>query len=96
LNPLEKNIENQIKRYLDSIGAYHIKTHGSVYSRAGVPDLIACINGHFVGIEVKRPKGIVSELQKMNISMIEKAGGEAFVAYSVDDVKKELQQRHVI
>ncbi|MGG3987713.1 VRR-NUC domain-containing protein [Bacillus smithii] len=88
---LEKQIENQIKRYLDSIGAYYLKVHGSMYQPAGIPDILACINGRFVGIEVKRPHGVVSALQKANIQKIETAGGVAFVAYSVEDVQHALR-----
>lgn len=92
----EKRIENQIKRYLDSIGAWHIKTHGNMFSRAGTPDILACVNGRFIAIEVKRPKGVISELQKANIELIRKAGGVAFIAYSVKDVERNLQKEHII
>lgn len=95
---LEKHIENQIKRYLDSLGSctWHMKVHGSMYQKAGVPDILACINGKFVGIEVKRPGGIVAPLQDWVMYEIRRAGGVAFVAYSVDDVKKQLRQLHVV
>lgn len=96
----EKTIENQIKRYLDKLEsdgkAWHMKIHGSMFQKAGVPDIIACINGRFVGIEVKRPGGIVSEVQKYHIEKINKSGGAAFVAYSIDDVKRKLRQFNVI
>ncbi|PWA08629.1 recombinase RecB [Pueribacillus theae] len=94
--PLEKHIETKIRGYLDGLGAYHIKTHGSAYSRAGTPDIICCINGKFVAIEVKRPTGVISELQKAHIRLIEQAGGVAFVAYSVADTKEQLQRFDVI
>lgn len=94
--PLEKYIETKIRGYLDGLGAYHVKTHGSVYSRAGVPDIIACVNGKFIAIEVKRPRGVVSALQKANLKMIEQSGGVVFVAYSVEDTKEKLQQFNVI
>lgn len=61
----EKKVENQIKKYLDSLGAYYLKVHGSMYQPAGTPDVLACVNGYFVAIEVKRPSGgVVSALQK--------------------------------
>lgn len=94
--PLEKHIETKIRGYLDGLGAYHVKTHGSVYSRAGVPDIIACVNGKFIAIEVKRPRGVVSELQKANIELIKRAGGVAFIAYSVEEVKRVLQNEGII
>ena len=92
----EKAIENQIKRYLDSIGAYHIKTHGNMFSKAGTPDILACINGTFVAIEVKRPVGRVSPLQKAKIKLIRQAGGVAFVAHSLEETKQNLKKFDVI
>lgn len=92
----EKRIENSIQRYLDSIGAYHIKNHGSIYSRAGTPDITACINGRFIGIEVKQPGGRVSALQAAHIELIRQAGGAAFVAYSLKEVKRVLQDEGIV
>jgi Holliday junction resolvase len=93
---IEKQIENQIKKYLESIGAYFIKVHGSMFQRAGIPDILCCINGKFVGIEVKRVGGIVSPLQTANIMKIQKAGGVAFVAYSVENVRHALRVSGVL
>lgn len=93
----EKNVENKIKKYLDSIGAYYLKVHGSMYQPAGTPDILACVNGRFIGIEVKREKGgVVSELQKSKIRQIKNAGGIAFVARSVEEVSAMLRHENVI
>ncbi|MEA0565134.1 VRR-NUC domain-containing protein [Lysinibacillus irui] len=94
--PLEKTIENQIKKWLEINGHWWMKVHGDMFQKSGVPDILACINGKFVGIEVKRPGGVVSELQKYNIEKIQAAGGVAFVAYSVEDVRINLDRFHVI
>ena len=59
-------------------------------STPGVPDLICCFKGRLVGIEIKAEKGIVSEYQKEFIDNINRAGGLAFVARSVDDVIEGL------
>ena len=59
----EKVFENKIKSYLKSIGAYFIKTHGDRFSKVGTPDIIACVNGHFVAGEVKAENGKASDLQ---------------------------------
>lgn len=69
-----------------------MKIHGSMYQKAGVPDIIACVDGVFIGIEVKRPGGIVSPLQQLNIDDINRSGGVAFVAYSVEDVRKQIEK----
>lgn len=88
----EKKIENQIKSYLKSINAYFLKVHGNSMQPAGTPDLLCCVNGHFVAIEVKKSKGgVVSELQEAKIKQIQQSGGIAFIARSVDDVKQKIQ-----
>ena len=93
----EKKVENKIKGYLDNLGAYHVKIHGSAYMPAGTPDILACVNGRFIGIEVKKPTGgDVSELQKFKIKEIQNAGGIAFVANSLDVVKREFQEHNII
>lgn len=92
----EKQIENQIKKWLDKQGYWWMKVHGDLFQKSGVPDILACINGRFVGIEVKRPGGRLSELQKYNIEHIRAAGGVAFVATSVDEVRFNLDRFHVI
>lgn len=92
----EKQVENEIKRYLDDIGAYHIKTLGGSVP-AGTPDILACVNGVFVAIEVKKPKGgVVSALQKSKLKKIRKAGGVGMVSKSVEEVKEVLRGEKVI
>ena len=93
----EKKVENSIKRYLDGLGAYHIKIHGSAYMPAGTADLLACIKGRFVAIEVKKPKGgVVSPLQKLKIKQVINAGGISFVARSVEDVKEAFKEEGLL
>ena len=80
----EKLYENKIKAYLKSIGAYFIKTHGDRFSKVGTPDIIACVNGHFVAVEVKAENGKPSELQLYHLEQIRKAGGHSFLLYPKD------------
>ncbi len=73
----------------------------------GVPDLIICLLGHFIAIELKaghRPaqrKGTssivdpykgASSLQKYNIKRINMAGGSAFIGRSLGGVLDKLDQ----
>ena len=80
----EKVFENKIKAYLKSIGAYFIKTHGDRFSKIGTPDIIACVNGYFVAVEVKAENGKPSQLQLHHIEQIKKAGGVAYILYPKD------------
>lgn len=36
-----------------------------MYGTAGIPDIIACINGHFCGFEVKTNVGKTTRLQEV-------------------------------
>lgn len=78
---LEKIYENKIKRYLKERGCYEVKYHGNAYSTNGTPDILACVNGYFLAIEVKAPEGKPTELQLAKIDQIRKAGGFAYVVY---------------
>lgn len=77
----EKTFENKIKKYLKDKGCYCIKFFANSFTKAGVPDLIACVNGYSVWIEVKAQNGRPSELQLHNVEQIRKAGGFAYVVY---------------
>lgn len=77
----EKTFENKIKRFLKEHDCYCVKYFGCSYSEAGTPDILACVNGYFIAIEVKAQNGKPSELQLVKIDEIRKAGGFAYVVY---------------
>jgi Holliday junction resolvase len=45
------------------------------FGKAGVPDILVCIKGQFVGIEVKREGKEPTALQKQRMQEINQAGG---------------------
>lgn len=58
----------------------------------GIADIIGCYRGHYVALEVKRPKlGHLSENQRAWGAKVEKAGGRYFVVTGIDDVKSALE-----
>lgn len=75
----EKNFENKIKQFLGNHNCWHVKFFANAYTKAGVPDILACVNGYFVAIEVKAPNGSPSELQKFNVKQINKNDGFAVI-----------------
>ncbi len=85
---LEKDIVAAIKKYLASLGSdvFFWKEHGGPYGTSGVPDIICCYKGRFLGLECKLPNGRLSELQKRAIDKINQAGGIACRVESVEDV----------
>lgn len=91
---LEKDIIMAIKRYLRSLGSdiFFWKEHGGPFGTNGVPDIICCYKGRFLGMECKLPGGVLTELQKRAIEKINKAGGIACRVESVADAMGIIRQ----
>lgn len=91
---LERDIVAAIKKHLASLGSdvYFWKEHGGPYGTSGVPDIICCYKGRFLGLEAKLPGGKLTELQKRALDKINHAGGIARRVESVDDVKDIIRQ----
>jgi hypothetical protein len=75
-------------------GALIYKIHGGPMQETGIPDLLICIQGLFIGAEVKHQKPGESEQhardratpsQRMQIMRINAAGGMAGVVLSVEE-----------
>lgn len=80
----EKRFENKVKKYLDEIGAWYLKTISNGYQRAGIPDLLICYKGRFLGVELKATRGRVTALQDRELKLINNAGGTGLVLYPQD------------
>ena len=84
----EKEIVAKILRYLKTVPrCFAWKEHGGMYGTAGIPDIIACIDGRFYAFEVKTPVGKTTVLQEATIRKILACGGAAAVVRSVDEVR---------
>lgn len=93
----EKLFEKRVEKYLHSIGVYqagtpsHLmnveqigwftKIWGGGFQKSGIPDLILCVNGIFMTVELKAPKGRPSDLQKMNTARINQSNGIGVILY---------------
>lgn len=86
----ESDISKQIRSLLFQVGGLPIKIAGGAYQRPGISDFLVCLEGRFIAIEVKKPGLKMTEKQELFQHEVRAAGGIAFVAYSVDDVVREL------
>lgn len=78
----EKNLETKVKIMLAHEGCWWVKYWGGgAYTRAGVPDLLVCCNGIFLGVELKAAKGRPTDLQIHELHRIRDAGGLAILLY---------------
>ena len=91
---LERDIVAAIKRYLATLGedVFFWKEHGGALGTSGIPDIICCYKGRFLGLEAKLPGGRLTALQKRALEKINRAGGIARRVESVDDVKDIIAQ----
>lgn len=88
----EKNLETKVKIFLTSEGCWWVKYWGGgAYTKAGVPDLLVCCEGVFLGVELKAARGRPSELQIHELHKIRDSGGLAILLYPDDlDTFKNL------
>lgn len=88
--PLESEVQSKILDYLKARGVYHFKS--VMANTSGVPDIICCHKGRFIGFEVKRSEhGCVQPLQWRHKQRIEDAGGEAYIVWSVEQVREVIE-----
>ena len=89
----ESDLIKKIKVYLNGIpNLFFWKEHGGQYGTAGIPDIIVCYKGKFIGLEAKVGNNTATNLQEMTIREIRQAGGYAAVVRSVEDVKEILDK----
>ena len=89
----EQDIQTKIMEYITSIGGLPIKFNNiGIYAKAGVSDILACIKGRFVAIEVKKTGNKPSKLQENFIDGVNSIGGLAFWADNLKDVKDKLKE----
>lgn len=90
---LERDIVRSILRYLKSVkGCFAWKEHGGIHGTAGIPDIICCVHGRFVALEVKQPGGQLTALQRATIQRINETGGIARKVTSVEEVREIIQK----
>jgi Holliday junction resolvase len=85
----EGKVKKKVVERLDRWGLYHFfpATHG--YGRSGVPDIICCAKGQFIGLECKATESEEpTDLQLAEMRKIETAGGMAMVVHAnnIDEV----------
>lgn len=50
---LERDFQKKVIKFLKDNNIYYIKVWGGGYQKAGIPDLIICLKGKFIAIELK-------------------------------------------
>ena len=85
----EGKVKALIKDYLNTLGVWHFSPPANGFGRSGIPDLVCCFQGRFIGIEVKAPgkRTNTTTMQDREIASINAAGGTALVVDDVAQIK---------
>ena len=91
---VESRLSRNIMRDLRATGVFCFKVHGGPTMMAGLPDIIACVDGYFVGFETKMPdeRDNVSVRQTYVHTQIREAQGVAIVVCSPQEALKIIQE----
>lgn len=82
-----------IKRLRQERPGFWVVIHGSAMQQRGLPDILGCYNGRYVGFEVKVPGEETSGLataQRHTLEAITRAGGVAGVIASPEEALELL------
>ena len=93
----EGAVKTRLRKHLDRLGIYYFMPPANGFGRAGIPDIVGCMNGQFVAFECKAGKGKTTALQDREIKKIQDATGWAFVINedNVDKVEELLRMERL-
>lgn len=86
----EVQLQGDVEDYLVAEGIYFHHDRDRRGDKAGVPDLLICYRGQFVGVELKSRRGKIEDEQAANMAMIRKSGGRTFIARSLEEFMEKL------
>lgn len=75
----EKKVKDQVTKLLSEKNAYWFYPVMGGYGSSGIPDIVACYRGMFIGIECKAGNNTPTALQMKNLNQIAHAGGYSAV-----------------
>lgn len=78
------------------VGPMAVRTRGGQAAQApnplaGFPDILICLGGRFIGVEVKLPGGKLSPVQAITHDAIREAGGIVHVVHSLEECMKAFE-----
>lgn len=88
----EGKVKRKITAALKELGVWYFFPVANIYARGGIPDIIAIVNGLFVGIEVKaNAKRKPTDLQIKTGEEIQQAGGYWKLVYDDESLQSLLR-----
>lgn len=75
----EGKVKAKVVKLLKERGVYYFFPATFGMGRSGVPDIVCCVRGCFLGIECKAGKNKPTALQEKEMAAIRESGGSAIV-----------------
>jgi Holliday junction resolvase len=94
MSQAESNLSRKIMKRLRLEGWFCFKVHGSETMMSGLPDIIVCAEGKFIGLETKMPdkRENTSTRQEYVHDLIRLAGGIASVVWSEEQAVEVVRR----
>ena len=98
----EKNTQKAVIQYLEIKKIFHYRQNSGNFTSptghfykmgvVGMPDIIAVINGQYIGLEIKDIKGKLNDNQVKFKARLEEAGGLYLTIRSIDECIEEINK----
>lgn len=86
---LEKDLQKYVMAMLGSYKDIYVVKISDRFKK-GIPDLILSVRGYFIAIELKTYKGVISDLQEIEMGIIKANKGATFVARTLREVREGI------
>lgn len=80
-------LKNKIRKLIKQLGGYVLSLPAGSATGKGRTDLVACVQGRFIGMEVKTGNAKATPLQLDNMAEIRASGGLALIARDVEQTR---------
>ena len=87
----EADIQTQIVKWCRTNGIWVVKYPGGIFGTTGTPDLILCVKGRFVALEVKKSGKPPKKIQEYRQNEIRKTGGISEIVVSLEEAVKVIE-----
>lgn len=88
----EKKVKQKVCAKLKELGAYYFYASTGGYGASGIPDIVACYKGKFIGIECKANGNKATALQQKHLREISMQQGISLI---IDETNIEMLEHYV-
>jgi hypothetical protein len=88
----EKKVKQKVCAKLKELGAYYFYASTGGYGASGVPDIVVCYKGKFIGIECKANGNKATALQQKHLREISMQQGISLI---IDETNVEMLEHYV-